>query len=60
MPSGGAAKLKSVLFDITEPILSPFRNIIPRIGLIDISPIVAIIALDIVKTILLYFLGYPV
>jgi YggT family protein len=30
---------------ITEPFLEPFRRIIPPIGMIDISPIVAILAL---------------
>ena len=31
---------------ITEPYLEPFRKIIPPIGMLDISPIVAIIALQ--------------
>ncbi len=31
---------------VTEPILQPLRQIIPRIGMIDITPIVAIIALQ--------------
>jgi YggT family protein len=31
---------------VVEPYLAPFRKIIPPIGMIDISPIVAIIALD--------------
>jgi len=30
---------------ITEPILQPLRQIIPRIGMIDITPLVAIILL---------------
>ena len=33
---------------ITEPILQPLRQIIPRMGLIDISPLVAIIVLSII------------
>lgn len=56
MPSGGAPRLRTVLNDITEPILGPFRKAIPRIGMIDISPIVAIIALDIIKAIILQIL----
>jgi YggT family protein len=31
---------------ITEPYLEPFRKIIPPLGMIDISPIVAILALN--------------
>lgn len=34
------------LATLAEPYLAPFRKIIPPIGMIDISPIVAIIALD--------------
>lgn len=57
MPSGGG-QLKSILYDITEPVLSIFRNIIPRIGMMDISPIVAIFALDLVKGLILYMIRY--
>lgn len=30
-----------VLHEITEPILAPIRNIMPRMGMIDLSPMVA-------------------
>lgn len=30
-----------VIHDITEPILAPIRQIMPRIGMIDLSPMVA-------------------
>ena len=30
---------------ITEPILQPLRQIVPRVGMIDITPMVAIIVL---------------
>lgn len=36
------------LHDITEPILAPLRRVIPRIGMIDLSPMVAIILLNII------------
>lgn len=45
------------VFGITEPILSPFQRIIPPIGMIDISPMVAIIALYVLQTILLTIIG---
>jgi YggT family protein len=32
---------------VTEPILQPLRQIVPRIGMIDITPLVAIIVLQI-------------
>lgn len=41
------------LHDFTEPILAPFRKIIPPIGGFDLSPIFAFMALSLVKNILL-------
>ena len=34
--------LVALLDDITEPILSPLRQVIPRLGMFDITPMVAI------------------
>jgi len=33
------------LYRITEPILAPLRRVIPRIGMVDITPAIAIIIL---------------
>lgn len=33
---------------ITEPILGPLRQVIPRMGMIDISPMVAILVLYVI------------
>lgn len=35
-----------LLDDITEPVLGPLRRIIPTIGMLDISPIVAILLIN--------------
>ena len=40
------------LYQITEPILRPLRNVIPPLGMIDISPIVALILMDIIRQII--------
>jgi len=37
---------------ITEPILAPLRRVIPRIGMIDITPMVAIIILLVIARII--------
>ena len=50
--SGFVVSLYQVLFQITEPILGPLRRIIPTIGMFDISPIVAIIGLQIIGGVL--------
>jgi YggT family protein len=41
-----------VLHQITEPILGPLHRIIPNIGMIDITPVVAIILLYIIDMVL--------
>jgi YggT family protein len=40
-------------FAITEPILRPLREIVPRLGMFDITPIVAYILLGVVEWALL-------
>ena len=41
-----------LVYEITEPILAPLRRIVPRIGMIDITPIVAIILLQLIESML--------
>jgi YggT family protein len=41
-----------VFRQITDPILAPLRRIIPLIGMVDITPIVAIIILQIISAVL--------
>jgi len=50
------ASLYHALSLITEPILAPLRRIIPMIGMMDITPIVAIIVLQIVSQVLSAYL----
>jgi YggT family protein len=37
--------LVTILHDITEPILAPIRQFMPRFGMLDLSPMVATILL---------------
>ena len=41
------------LRDVCEPYLRLFRRLIPSIGMLDLSPVVAIIVLYVVRTLLL-------
>ncbi|MBO8129359.1 MAG: YggT family protein [Peptococcaceae bacterium] len=45
------------IYEITEPVLGLFRRIIPPIGMIDISPIVAFFAVEIVRRLLVGLLS---
>lgn len=49
--------LIQVLNAITEPILGPLRRIIPPMGTFDITPIVAIILLEVIGRVLVYALS---
>ena len=40
------------LYQITEPILRPLRNVIPPLGMMDISPIVAMLLIGIIRRII--------
>ena len=37
-----------ILYRLTEPILAPLRRIIPRVGRLDFSPLVAIILIQLI------------
>jgi YggT family protein len=39
------------LDEITEPILAPLRRIVPRIGMVDITPLVAILLLSVIQNV---------
>jgi YggT family protein len=52
-PVDPANPLVRVLTEITEPVLAPLRRVIPRFGMIDLTPMVAIIVLSIAQQALL-------
>jgi YggT family protein len=45
LPIDQASPLYQLLFRVTEPIIDPFRRVMPRAGMIDLSPMMAILAL---------------
>jgi YggT family protein len=49
--------LTRVLLDVTEPVLRPIRRILPPVSGIDFSPIVAMIAIQVVSNILISLLS---
>ncbi len=46
-PSSPVAPLFRVIFLLTEPLLRPFRRLIPPIGMFDISFLVAFIVVEV-------------
>ena len=45
-----------LLYQITEPILAPLRRYIPPVGMMDITPIVALILLQVIQRVILTLL----
>ena len=35
-----------IVWEITEPVLAPFRRVIPRIGMFDLSPLAALLVIS--------------
>lgn len=53
IPAGGAVDdLRRVLSTIVDPYLNIFRRFIPPIGMMDISPIVALLVLRVLANVL--------
>jgi YggT family protein len=48
----GAQPLFRLLIEITEPVLAPIRRVLPSVGMMDISPIIAIVVINVVSQIL--------
>lgn len=44
------------IYDVTEPVMSPFRRIIPYIGGIDFSPVIAVVAIDVARRLIIQLL----
>ena len=38
-----------ILYQVTEPILGPIRKFLPRMGMLDLSPIVAILLIGLIQ-----------
>lgn len=46
-PNGGDP-LSAMLYQVTEPFLAPIRRVLPSAGMFDLSPMVAVLVLDMV------------
>lgn len=47
------ATIGQILFAITEPVLRPIRNLMPRMGPVDISPVVLILIIIFIQSVVL-------
>ena len=42
----------AIIYEITEPILGPIRSVLPNFGMIDLSPMVALLLMGLIRQIL--------
>ena len=49
-PGTAMASIASIIYQLTEPVMGPVRRLVPTIGMIDISPIVVFIGLQILQS----------
>ena len=49
----GAQPVLRLLVEITEPVLAPIRRVLPTAGMLDFSPLVALLLINILSSILL-------
>ena len=52
------AMVGDFLFRVTEPVLRPIRNMLPSLGGIDVSPVVVILIIILLKDIIVRYI-YP-
>jgi YggT family protein len=45
-------KFARLVYRVTEPLLEPIRNILPNMGALDLSPMIAILLLNLMRNIL--------
>ena len=56
-PPPALVSITQVLIQVTEPILAPIRRVLPSFGMIDFSPLVAILLLTVIQRIIDYVLA---
>ncbi|MGE3796493.1 MAG: YggT family protein [Thermomicrobiales bacterium] len=49
---GYRSQIGQILVQITEPMLAPIRRVMPSTGVIDLSPIILILGLQVIRQIL--------
>ena len=51
-PGGAVAAVEGFLRTVTDPVLEPVRRIVPRAGMLDLSPIVVVLGVSIIASII--------
>ena len=46
-----------IIYQVTEPVLSPIRRVLPKMGTLDLSPMIAIILITVFQRIIIRAVG---
>jgi YggT family protein len=51
-PGGAMGSVEAFLRTVTDPVLEPVRRVVPRVGMIDLSPLVVLIGVQILQNVI--------
>jgi YggT family protein len=51
-PGGAMATVNGYLRAVTDPVLDPVRRLLPRTGMIDLSPLVVLIGIQVLQAVI--------
>jgi len=51
-PTSPIYPVTAILYQVTEPVLVPIRRILPKFGMMDFSPMVALLIINLVSSVL--------
>jgi YggT family protein len=49
---GFRSPIGRIIYDVTEPIIAPIRRVVPSLGMFDISPIIALLLIQVLARLL--------
>ena len=53
MPVDRESRLVRMVYEITDPILEPIRSVVPALGGLDLSPMIALVLIEVAKRVLI-------
>jgi YggT family protein len=51
-PGGAMATVNGYLRAVTDPVLDPVRRLLPRTGMIDLSPLIVLIGIQVLQAVI--------
>lgn len=56
--SGERGRVSQIIHDVTDPVINLVKKMPHSIGMIDLSPMIALIGIDVLKALFLYLVAY--